>query len=141
MVLKLPKIILLSVLMVCFSLTSCEDLYIVNCDECEETEPLSCILKVELDQIPGSGNYYNVTIYRGKIDDGIVLYNTNTITSVYYQVSLNSDYSATASIIIDGREYTAVGATRPEIDVITDVCEETCYYVVNNSINLSLKYY
>ena len=140
MVLRPMKILVISLLVgVCF-LTACEDLYIVDCSECELTEPTTCNLHIKLGQ-PISGRSYDVTIYRGKIEDGIVIGNISSSTSFYHRVSLNSEYTVTATIVINGKEYTAVDSTRPKVDVITDSCDETCYYVVNRTINLKIKYY
>ncbi len=140
MVLK-PGIILtiLLFLVICF-LSACEKLYIVDCSECELTEPSTCNLKIKLGESI-SGSPYDVTIYRGTIQDGVVIYNTSINTSFYHRVSLNSEYTVTATIVFNGKEYTAVDSTRPKVDVITDACDETCYYVVNRTINLKIKYY
>ncbi|MEA1887227.1 MAG: hypothetical protein U9N72_08470 [Bacteroidota bacterium] len=141
MVLKITKIlILLFLLSFCF-LTACEEIYTVDCSQCKVIEPTTCKLQIKFGAIPGSFTPYNVTIYRGKIEDGVVLYNVETITSVYYEVALNSLYTVTVSVMKNGKEYIAVDATRPRVDVITEACEETCYYVLNNTLDLKIKYY
>lgn len=113
----------------------------INCSECEVIEPTTCSLRIELGEVYGSGLMYDVTIYRGKIEDGVVIYNVNTYTSVYYTVGLNSEYSVTVATEKFGKEYIAVGSTRPRVDVITDVCEETCYLVRDNTLDMEIKYY
>ena len=140
MVLRPMKILVISLLVgVCF-LTACEDLYIVDCSECELTEPTTCNLHIKLGQRI-NGRPYEVIIYRGTIEDGIVIDSISSGTSFYHRVSLNSEYTVTATVVINGKEYTAVDSTRPKVDVITDACDETCYYVVNRTINLKIKYY
>ncbi len=141
MVLRITKILLALLLLSSCFLTACEELYIVNCDECELTEPSTCTLKIELDDTWASGTLYDVTIYRGTIEDGVVIYNVKTYSPVYYRVALNSVYTVTASIQKSGNEYIAVDSTRPRVEVIEDVCEETCYWVVGNTLDLKIKYY
>jgi len=138
MELKSFKIIFLPLLLIMFCMTACEDLYIVDCDDCELIEPTTCQLNIDL---RADGNVYDVTIYKGKIEDGLILLNTARTTSFSYTVGLNSEYTVTATVAVNGAVYTAVDATRPRVDVITDECEDTCYWIVHNNINLKFKYY
>lgn len=141
MVLKITKILILPfILSLCF-LTACEEIYTVDCSQCLAIEPTTCTLKIKFGAVPGSFIPYDVTIYRGKIEEGVVLYNVETITSVYYEVALNSLYTVTVSVMKNGKEYIAVDATRPRVDYITEACEEPCYYIVNNTLDLTIKYY
>lgn len=138
MVLKHLKLIYPTLLFSLCCLTACEDLYIVDCDECELIEPTTCLLYIDLKP---QGYLFEVTIYKGKLEDGLVIYNTTATEPFYYTVGLNSEYTVTGKIVINGIEYTAVDATRPRVEVITDSCEETCYWVVNKNINLKFKYF
>lgn len=140
MVLRTAKILIINILCSIFFLTACEEIYFVDCSECEIQEPSTCNLHIKLDD-EISGSRYDVTIYRGTIQDGVVIYRTSINTSFYYEVSLNSEYTVTATIEKYGKEYTAVDSTRPKVDIITDSCDETCYYVINKTVNLRIKYY
>lgn len=119
-------------------LAACEEMYIVNCDECKTTEPLTCNLRIEL---AVTGTPYDVSIYRGSIENGVIIYNTEINSSFYHTVSLNSEYTIKATSVINGKEFTAIDSTRPRVKVIEDVCEETCYLVVDKTVNLNIKYY
>lgn len=140
MVLRTGKILTMSLLLSACFITACEEIELIDCSKCELIEPTTCNLQIELGEVLG-GSPYDVTIYRGTIEDGVVIYNTSINSSFYYTVSLNSEYTVTATVVINGKEYTAVDSTRPRVDVITDKCEETCYYVVDRTVNLKLKYY
>lgn len=113
----------------------------VDCSECTFTEPTNCLLRIELGETIFSGTPYEVTIYRGTIEDGIVIYNASSYTSFTYTVSINSEYTVMSSVEKNGKEYIAVGATIPRTRIIEDVCEETCYIVVDNTVDLEIKYY
>ncbi|HDZ41674.1 MAG TPA: hypothetical protein ENH59_08365 [Bacteroidetes bacterium] len=141
MVLRITKIMGLQLLLSFFFLTACEELAMVDCSECTVIEPKTCNLRIELGEVYGSGLLYDVTIYRGLIKDGVVIYNVQTYTSFSYNVSLNSVYSVTVSVEKFGKEYIAVDSTRPRVEVISDVCEEICYLVRDNTLNMEIKYY
>lgn len=141
MVLKLEIIMRTTLLLILCCLAGCEEFYTVNCADCQRVEPTTCQLEVQLVEATEPNILHEVTIYRGNIEDGIVLYSTSTYHSFSYNVPLHSLYTVSSSTEVNGKEYTAVDATRPGIDVITNVCEETCYWIVNNTVNLKLKYY
>ncbi|MDT8401512.1 MAG: hypothetical protein RQ743_07450 [Bacteroidales bacterium] len=141
MVLRITKILTFQLLLGFFFLTACEELDMIDCSECTVIEQKTCTLRIELGEVYGSGVLYDVTIYRGSIEDGVVIYNVRTYTSVYYTVSLNSEYAVTVSVEKFGKEYIAVDSTRPRVEVITDVCDETCYMVRDNTLYLEMKYY
>ncbi|MFP4489661.1 MAG: hypothetical protein ACLFN1_10195 [Bacteroidales bacterium] len=138
MVLIKKNILRIIILFSLCCLSACEDMYIVNCDECETTEPLTCNLHIK---IAATGTPHNVSIYRGTIENGVLIYNTEINSSFYHQVSLNSVYTVKATIVVNGNKYTAIDSTRPRVEVITDMCEETCYWVVNRTVKLDIKYY
>lgn len=119
-------------------MAACEEMYFINCSECETKEPATCNLRIELTAI---GTPYDVSIYRGTIESGLLIYNTEINSSFYHKVSLNSEYTVKATVVNNGTEYTAIDSTRPRVKVITDVCEETCYWVVNRTVKLDIKYY
>ncbi|MCF8222465.1 MAG: hypothetical protein K9J25_04905 [Bacteroidales bacterium] len=136
------KKIHISILLACMILmTACEELYIVDCSQCETTEPTTCLLEIQLGESRSFNIIYDVTIYRGRIEDGVIIENLQTSESINYPVALNSEYTVTSTFTVNGKEYTAIDATRPKVDLITDMCEETCYWVYNNNVNLGIKYY
>ncbi|MDZ7739820.1 MAG: hypothetical protein U5K32_12285 [Bacteroidales bacterium] len=138
MVLITKNVLRLIILFSLCCMAACEDMYFVNCSECETTEPTRCNLRIELAY---TGTPWDVTIYRGSIESGVVISDTAINNSFYHEVSLNSEYTVKATAVINGTEYTAIDSTRPRVKVITDVCEETCYWVVNRTVKLDIKYY
>ncbi|MEE4215016.1 MAG: hypothetical protein V2I34_08095 [Bacteroidales bacterium] len=143
MVLRITKIVILPFIVSMCLLTSCEDLYMVDCNECTYIEPKTCLLRIELGNEFNNPEPYEVTIYRGTLEDGVVVFNEiiYNVFSFNYSVSINTEYTVTASVEKNGTEYVAVDATTPRTRRIEDVCEETCYLVVDNSVDLEFKYY
>lgn len=140
MVLRITKILILPFLL-SFLLTACEDLYMVDCNECTNIEPSTCLLRIELGEAFNSPNPYELTIYRGTMDDGVIIFNDVIYTSFSHTVSINSEYTVKASFEKNGKEYIAVDACTPRTRLIEDVCDEACYIVVDNSVDLEIKYY
>ena len=139
MVLIINKIFRIILITSILFISGCEELYIVDCSECDVNEPTDCLLQIKLQVINGA-SAYDVTIYRGKIEDGVVVYNIGTASSFSYRVGLNSEYTVTATTVINGKVYTAIDSTRPKVKEITDACDDVCYWVINKSVNLKFKY-
>lgn len=141
MVLNRKKLLIITTLFTFCCLTACEEIKLVDCSECDTREPSSCLLRIQLEESGDLDDPYDVTIYRGSIEEGRVLLNISTKTSFNYRVALNSLYTVSAKMLVNNKEYTAIDATRPKVEVVTDACEETCYYVINKTVKLSIKYY
>ena len=133
----LYHIVLYLVIIVLFS---CDQLYYINCDDCFTEEPVNC--NVEL--LIGVGSVqdvsFEITIYLGKVEDGIVINSFRSTHDSSFWALINNEYSVTAVAEIDGKVYRAINSTTPETELIKDQCESDCFKIKNNSINLRLKY-
>lgn len=120
---------------------SCEDsMYITNCDECTDEEPLDTIISAKLDE---SNQNVLVILYEGKIEDNIIVDSTRIFsTYIKYQkkVSLNRTYTITATYIINNKSYTVVDSTTPRTKYTETLCENPCYFVYDRMLDLRLKY-
>jgi hypothetical protein len=133
--LKLFSVTAIFVVMIFFF--SCEEVRIINCDECYTDEPYDTYLEIKLDVIaPG----VIVTIFTGNLEDNIKFasYKTYSKTS-YYKVPLNKSYTVTAEYIISGVSYIAVNKVKPRVTFSEEQCTDPCYYVYDRSANLKLK--
>jgi hypothetical protein len=127
---------LLLVILVCFS---CEDKgWFVRCSDCTKDEPVTARLNIDLDI---SSTLLTLKIYQGNIEDSI-LYHSEQITWTKYTIDVppNKKYTATVTYFIDGKEYRAVDSATPRIRYTKDQCDEPCYYLYDNDLNLKLKY-
>jgi len=134
---QLIKIILFILLM---ANSSCEELYLIDCSECYTVEPIEGSVEIKVYSNNHEGLYL-INIYRGKLEDGIIIesfyeraFNTSTI------LPLNTEYTFTSTIEIDGITYTAVDSTVPKTYRAKETCDEICYIVVDNTVDLRLKY-
>jgi hypothetical protein len=121
-------------------LFSCEDsMYVTNCDECEEEEPVTTTLAAELDPDYSAGVV--VMLWEGRLEDNIRIDSTKSFSGTYNKkVSLNRTYTVTAIYIKGNKIYTSVDSTTPRIRYTEDMCDEPCYYVYDKQLDLRLKY-
>ena len=136
------------IIVFCFS---CEDeeqilscISIINCSECTTDEPLTANLKIKLERLSkyrvSDFNIY-ITIYEGNLEEDIVFKAFKTsYTETSASVPLNKKYTLTARYNFDGNSYIAVNSVTPHVKYNKYTCDEPCYYVVDKSVNLRLKY-
>ena len=111
----------------------------INCSDCTAAEPYEATLKCEIDM----GVQTLLQIWEGKLEDSLLVYSksgsfaTNVIKET---VSINRDYAVTATYIIDNKTYVAVGSASPRVIYSEDKCDDPCYFVYGNKVNLRLKY-
>ncbi len=61
-------------------LFSCEEIFIVDCTECELTEPKEAFLQIKLDK---NAEGARVTIYEGNPEDNVIYMNFTTYSEVF----------------------------------------------------------
>lgn len=123
------------------TMNTCEELRPVQCDSCYEEIPSNIYLEVELSvemtyRLPAI-----VTIYEGPIEDNVVLDVLETNSRMFRYPALKyKDYTFTVEYEIKDRNYIVVASARPEIIYDDSSCSVPCYYVINNYVDLRLRY-
>jgi hypothetical protein len=120
---------------------SCEDLtLLVDCNNCYESLPdlLNLEIKVSIDS---ENSYIPVTLYRGNIDNGVVISNDTAYNSVYYtkDVEFGENYSAVAKYSRGGRIIYAVDGRFLKKKLDRSSCSNPCYTVSGDVLDLRLK--
>jgi hypothetical protein len=120
---------------------SCEDLnLLVDCNSCYESLPdlLNLEIKVSIDS---ENSYVPVTLYRGSIENGVVISNDTTYNSVYYSkdVEFGENYSAVAKYSRGGRTIYAVDGRFLKKKLDRSSCNNPCYTVSGDVLDLRLK--
>ena len=132
------------VLLVLGVLLSCEDTaLIINCEDCNTSEPQEATLEIKLEDDPITFSpSVLVKIYEGNIEDNAVVSSFRTFgSSSSYSVVLNKEYSVTATYQTNaGTTYIAVDSATPRVKYDKSQCEEKCFYVYDKVIDLRLKY-
>jgi len=124
---------------------SCEEFdSIVKCSECIYEEPQSAELIIKIsstDWVTYGPTPVTIRIYEGNLEDDILKASfTTTSEETSYTVSLNKNYTATATYNLDDDTYIAVDSAIPSVKYIKDQCDDPCYYVYDRTLNLGLKY-
>lgn len=100
--------------------------------------PYEVKLKIRLIPIYDEGYY--VRVYKGKIEDNILIDERNAWEGFYVNALVNQEYSAIATQISDNKEYNIVSSTTIKIESREDYCEEVCYIVTYDNIDLRIRY-
>ncbi len=121
-------------------LFSCEDIIIsVDCTKCKTDEPSDAEIEIK---VSSNYNEVQINIFEGNIKDSI-LYRTifTYSTSTTCTLPLNKTYAFAATYLTSaGDIYRVVNSITPHVKYIEDQCDEPCYFVYDNKINLKLKY-
>ena len=112
----------------------------VNCSECTHDEPTDTDVQMKV-SISDTDPSIPIRIYEGFLEDSI-LYATYTahLKNNYINLTLNKQYTFTATYYVDGKKYITVDSTTPQVKYEKDQCDNPCYYVYDNEVNLKLKY-
>lgn len=136
----MKRILGLSLFLIGIVIFSCEEQFVfVDCSECVAEEPLNIDLKIKIysaENVPAI-----ITIYEGNLEDNII-YSTFAIANqniLKQTVSINKKYTVTARYSIENKEYIVVDSTTPRVKLEESACEDPCFYVYNNKVNLRLK--
>lgn len=123
-------------------LLSCDDkIIIVNCSDCtaDEPEKADIVLKLE----PETGSFVLVRVYRGPLEDNIMIDSFTTESTQYtYTADLNTKYTFTAEyLLVTGTTIVVVNSAYPRVKYEKDQCEHNCFFVYGNKVNLRIKYH
>lgn len=133
----------LTVSLLMLLLFSCEDGYLTDCSECNpDRQQTKALMRVLVGPIPVNINQI-VTIYEGAIEDSIIivrysygdLYLDRRVAVVLYK-----DYTATSEFTYNGKKYILTAAASPKLRYDENTCDNPCYYVYDNVLDLRLRY-
>lgn len=122
-------------------LFSCEDIrpVSIDCNECLSFDPQYAKVNITL-------NYSDmpviVSVYSGYLEDNELFATFNIVseTKTSIDVAVNKRYTVTATYKVGDKTYIAVDSVMPKVLFNDSSCENVCYYIYNNDIDLSLKY-
>jgi hypothetical protein len=120
-------------------LFSCEKLnLLVNCTECQAEEPIEAVLTINLSTEYGETF---INIYQGYLEDSVLFSSIRTFSSEEnLTVPIDKKYTLTAKYLYSGSIYYAVNSVTPRVKYVKDQCNDPCYYIYNDKVDLRLKY-
>jgi len=124
-----------------FSPISCEDSTLfVDCDECftDLSNIYNLKIRITFDE---ENTAVPITIYRGNIDDGIIISEDTVYSDPYYSIDLEfgHKYSAIARYSHSGRIIYAADGRVLEKKYDKSSCDEPCYIIKGDELDLRLK--
>lgn len=120
---------------------SCEKFKIYDCSNCLDEMPYEVKLTIRLKPVfTIDEEGYNVSVYKGKVDDKILIDERRAREDFFVYGLVNQEYSAIAWQIVDGVKYNIVSGTTIKVVSQDDFCEDECYIVTDNEIDLRKKF-
>jgi len=118
---------------------SCEEQgWIADCGDCTSDEPASDYLIIKFSE---NNPMATINVYEGELEDGVLLNSVNPPSDIFrIDVRLNKKYTVTARYERNGKTYTAVDSAIPRTKFTETQCEDACWYVYDNELDLRLKY-
>jgi len=111
----------------------------VDCAECYSPEPDTVFLYVDL-TINEDFPEVPLVLYRGDVEQADVDYVDTAYASPYMvAVAVDQKYSVKAKYRKDDRTLYAIGGTRIKILLVTATCDQDCYVVKNDRINVKIR--
>jgi hypothetical protein len=119
--------------------SSCEVFPKVKCSECTSLEPDSADLKM-LFTINAENPKVPLVVYKGKVEEGNVEWtDTTNNETLYLYVQMNQFYSVVAKYKSGTHTIYAVDGDKIRTVNETDNCNQECYIVTNNELDIRLK--
>lgn len=124
-------------------LFSCEEGSMTDCGKCYSGSDYKVVLSVVFrnpDRVPVDPV---LTLYEGNISDSIIISRTYIVdpySYMYHKAILYKDYSATLEFTYKGRKYVTTASACPKVRYDETTCDEPCYYVYDNILDLRLRY-
>ena len=133
----IPGILSWTVLVILFS---CENPLLFNrCPDCYHTEPLNAEIIAKI-TYSSSGMPTTIRVYEGNPDDGILLSTyRGRYSQLKFSVKLNKLYTVTATYNNSGKSYIAVDSASPGVRNEQVLCDQPCFLIYDNEIDLRIK--
>jgi hypothetical protein len=131
-----------TLIVICLICLSCgEKLFTadVNCSDCYTPEPDSVDLVVDL-TINDEFQAVPLVFYRGDVEDNQIDYVDTAFSSPYYlAVAAGKKYSVKAKYKRADHILYAVDGTKIKVLLVTGTCDEDCYVIRNNKVNVEIR--
>lgn len=124
-------------------LLSCDEGFLIDCDNCYTNLNFNVNLNIVYrnpDRVPVNPV---VTIYEGNISDSIIISRitiNDPNSHMYHPAILYKDYSATLEFTYNGQKYITTASACPKVRHDETTCDEPCYYIYDNLLDLRLRY-
>ena len=135
----LGKFIRVTMFLIAVAAFSCEEPLIINCEDCLYEEPVEASLNIKVTS-GWQRSRVLISIYEGDLEENILFHSFEISGSeTSYSVPLNKKYTLTATYSGQSATYTTVDSVVPRVKFDDQQCDNTCFYIYDNNVNLELK--
>jgi hypothetical protein len=111
----------------------------VDCDQCYVDKQENADLVIDL-SVNKKYPAVPVWVYEGDVEDDNLVYSDTAYSTPYYvYVRVGRKYSVKAEYRSAEKTIYSVNGTNLKTLVVTDACDETCYIVENQTIDVKLR--
>lgn len=111
----------------------------VQCDDCTAEDPIEATVTIKLSENLNLIKI-EVKVYEGDLDDDILFYTGNGFNNLKLKLPINKKFTFVAIYSMQKGVYNVVDSTTPKVRFEKDQCEDPCYYIYDNTVNLELRY-
>ncbi len=112
----------------------------INCEECYQEKPDSADLIINL-TINDTYNIIPLVVYKNDVEDNDIEYVDTAYGSPYYlYVPVNNKYSVAAEYNYENKKTVAIDGTHLKIKSVRGACDEDCWIIEGQDMNVRLKY-
>ncbi len=112
----------------------------VNCDECYQEKPDSADLVINL-TINDSYDAIPLIVYKDKVENNNIEWIDTAYGSPFYLlVPVDEYFSVAAEYINDSGKIIAIDGTKIRIKHVSSECDEDCWIIEGDDLNVKLKY-
>lgn len=123
-------------------LASCELIESVDCGECYTEAPVEATIYVKINEKYIIGAGILIEIYGGDYEDKILIdsFTLRYPSETPIKLPINKRYTFTAKYSVEGKSYITFDETTLSVKFSSDECEDSCYFVYGDTVDLRLKY-
>jgi hypothetical protein len=128
-------------LIIISALFSCENPFIYNkCPDCYNTEPITAEITAKLSPASLQGMPTKINVYDGLLEDGVLIGTYESFSTEWRcVVKVNKRYTVTATYYYYGTNYVCIDDARPGVRYQKLLCEQPCFQIVENNLDLRIK--
>ncbi len=130
------------VFLLCVPKQSCDEPFIfrIDCSECYISPPDYTLVFITVNR-NAENLKIPITVYYGPFEDNnIAAIDTARSNKIWISLQTNKHYTLKGEYFKNGRLYNVINGTHLRLRFDDETCDEPCYYILGNEVDLTLKF-
>jgi hypothetical protein len=130
------------VILLCIPKQSCDDPFIfrIDCSECFTSPPDYTLVYITVNR-NAENPKIPITIYYGPFEDNnIAAVDTARSNKIWISLQTNKHYTLKGEYYKNDRLYNVINGTHLRLRYDDETCDEPCYYIIGDEVDLTLKF-